>query len=152
MVILKKVEIFEFNPDHLNVIDIREEEAQGVMTLPDYYERFSMAAEKSIEANSYAYDGIMLFSAGYMELWPGVIECWMVPSIHVEKYKMTFCKLLKNYVDKILREQTCHRLQATAPDDELHNRWMGFLGLKKEGVMKQYTHTKQDYAIFGRTI
>lgn len=150
MVTQKKVEVFEFHPDHLAVMEVREEEAQGVLSLPDQYERFLMMSKCSIESSTFTYGDKMLFCAGYISLWPGVIECWMVPSKYVHVHKLAFCKLLKEYVNDIIVEQKCHRFQTTAPDDELHARWMKFLGLKKEGVLEKYTHTQQDYCMYAR--
>jgi len=146
----KKVEIFEFHPDHLEVMDIREEEIQGVMTLPDSYERFLMMSKLSIDAATFTYGNTMLFCSGYYQLWPGVLECWLVPSKQVEEHKFTFCRLLKNYINNIIKDKKCHRFQTTTPNDETHHRWMEFIGFRKEGVMKQYTHTKQDYCMYAR--
>ena len=152
MGIRKKVELIDFHPEHLVLMDIRDEETAGVMTLEDSYDRFEMMGNASIEAKTSLSDGRIIFCAGYVELWPGVIECWMIPSIHVKKAMFTFSKLLKEYVHAIIDREECHRFQTSCPDDRLHARWMKFLGLKKEGTLKQYTHHKQDYCMYARTI
>lgn len=150
MVIQKKVEVFDFHPDHLLVMDIRAEEALGIMSLDDHYERFLVLSKCSVDAASFTIGDRMLFCAGYVSLWPGVIECWMVPSKYVDQHRLTFCKLLKQYVDSIIHKEKCHRFQTTAPDDALHARWMKFLGLKKEGVLRKYTHNKKNYCMYAR--
>ena len=148
----KKFEVIRFNVHHLEVMDIRDQERRGVMSLPDTKTRFELMAENSIDAKTFMYDGRILFVAGYYQLWEGVVECWMIPSEHVKTATLGFCKILKAYVDDIIEEQNCHRFQTTAPDDELHARWMRFLGLEKEGVMKKYTHDKQDECMYARVL
>ena len=120
------------------------------MSLDDYYERFLVLSKCSVDCATFTYGDIMLFCAGYVSLWPGVVECWMIPSIHVEKYKVKCAKLLKKYVEDIMSKEKWHRIQTTAPDDELHARWMKFLGLKKEGVLRKFTHNKKDYCMYAR--
>ena len=148
----KKVKEIDFDVEHLFLMDIRREELMGIMSLKDVDRRFEALGKASIQASTFTYDGVVLFSAGYYELWPGVVECWMIPSIHVKKHIFTFCKLLKTYVRAIIVREECHRFQTTAPDDELHARWMQFLGLEKEGTLKKYTHNEQDYCMYARTV
>lgn len=148
----KKYETVPFNVHHLEVMDIRNLEEIGIMTLPNSKTRFEAMTETSIDCKSFLYDGRVIFCAGYYELWPGVIECWMVPSKNVEKAKLGFCRILRNYVNGIIEERKCHRFQTTTPDDELHHRWMRFLGMEKEGVLKKYTHKGKDYCMYARTV
>jgi hypothetical protein len=152
MGIPKTIKEVDFDIEHLYLMDIRKEELMGIMTLKDVDRRLDALGHNSIQATTFTCDGVVLFSAGYYELWPGVIECWMIPSSHVKKVMYTFCKLLKTYVRAIIEREECHRFQASAPDDELHARWMKFLELEKEGTMKKYTHNGQDYCMYARTI
>ncbi len=152
MGIQKRVEQVDFHVEHLVLMDWRDEEANGIMTLEDAYDRFRSLGEMSIAASTYISDGRIIFCAGYHQLWPGVIECWMVPSKYVKTIRLEFCKILRKYVDDIIREQKCHRFQTSIPDDEPHARWMEFLGLKREGVLRKYTHNQKDYVMYARTI
>lgn len=152
MEIHKKFETVPFSATHLDVMELREEEKEGVMALEGIRERFEGLAERCIDSKSFLYDGRIIFCAGYFELWPGVIECWMMPSIYVQTVKIEFCRLLRSYVSDIMIGTKCHRFQTPAPDDELHARWMRFLGLKREGVMKKYTHNQKDYCLYARTV
>lgn len=148
---LKKVETIDFHPTHLDVMDIRQEEITGVMTLDNAYEHFKALGEHSIEAKTFLYDGRVLFCAGFLRLWEGVAECWMIPSIYVGSAPLTFSKILRQYVYDIMDSGDFHRLQTTTPDDAKHDRWMRFLGLKKEGILRKYTHNQQDYVMYART-
>ncbi len=133
-------------------MDIRDEELNGVMTLLDVEKRFDALGKQSLSASTFTYNGKLLFSAGYFELWPGVLECWMIPSIHVKSAMFTFCKLLRGYVRAIIEQEECHRFQTTTPNDELHHRWMTFLGMEKEGTLRKYTHNGQDYCMYSRVV
>lgn len=152
MVMPKKVETLDFIPEHLRLMDIREHEMQGVMALEDVMDRFQVMAEMSLEAKTFISDGRIIFVAGFVQLWPGVVECWMVPSIYVKTIRTEFCRILRRYVYDIMDQYKCHRFQTSAPDDELHARWMRFLGLEREGLLKKYTHSQQDYVMYARTI
>lgn len=148
----KKYETIPFEVEHLQVMDIRQEEEESLFTLEDVEDRFRCLKELSIDAKAFMYDGRIIFCAGYYEQWPGVIECWMVPSIHVQKAKLGFCRILKGYVDDIIGFHKCHRFQTTAPNDDLHARWMRFLGLEKEGTMRLYTHDQKDYCMYAKVV
>lgn len=151
MAMPKKVETIAFSSEHLKLMDIREEEKQGIMSLDDVIGRFDAMSAASLDAKTFIYDGRIIFVAGFNELWPGVIECWMVPSIYVKTVRIEFCKILRRYVHDIMELYNCHRLQTSSPDDELHARWMKFLGLKREGLLRKFTHTGQDYVMYART-
>ena len=143
----KRIETIKFRPEHLEVMSIREKEEKGIMQLEDAFTRFEGMAKISIDAKTFMYDGRIIFCAGYFQLWPGVIECWMVPSKYVKTVTLQFCKILKQYVDDIIREYKCHRFQTTAPDDDLHARWMKFLKLEKEGVLRKYDYKQKDHCM-----
>ena len=148
----KKYSTVPFNVSHLQLMYLRQEELESIMNLEDAQARFESLTHLSIDAKTFMYDGRVIFCAGFFEQWPGVIECWMMPSIHVKSASIGFCRILRGYVNDIIKEFGCHRFQTNSPDDELHARFMKFLGLKKEGVMKKYTHNQKDYCVYARTV
>ena len=148
----KKFETVPFNVNHLHLMDVRQEEVESIMNLVDVEDRFQALANISIDCKTFMYDGRIIFCAGYFEQWPGVIECWMMPSIYVKSVSLGFCRILRGYVNDIIKEFGCHRFQTNSPDDDFHARWMKFLGLEKEGVMKKYTHNQKDYCVYARTV
>jgi len=142
--------IVTFHPKHLEVMDVREVEKFGSFKLEDLYERVDKINKESVQSATFIYEGRILFCAGFSMMWPGVAEGWMIPSVYVKEYPVLCCKILKMYVDRIMVDFKCHRFQTTSPDDPFHERWMGFLGLKKEGTMRQYTHDKKNYCVYAR--
>ncbi len=148
----KFVETIPFHVEHLDLLDAREEERTGILALTDTKQRFERLGAGSIESKTFLYDGRILFIAGYVELWPGVVDCWMLPSIYVKTARMKFCKILKAYVDDIIGDMECHRFQTTAPDDAAHERWMKFLGLEKEGTLRKFTPNQKTYCMYAKVI
>lgn len=148
----KKFNVVPFNVNHLHLMELRQEEIESVMALEDTQERFEFLGDHGLIAKTFTYNGRIIFSAGCIELWPGVLDCWMMPTIHVQTAKLEFCRTLRAYVNDIIDQFGCHRFQTTAPDDELHARWMRFLKMEKEGVMKKFTHNKKDYCMYARTV
>lgn len=69
---------------------------------------------------------------GYYEMWPGCLEVWAFPSIHVDRYAMLYLRTVKRYLNQIAEDFKPRRIQSTSFDDDLHNRWMRFLGFTNE--------------------
>lgn len=85
---------------------------------------------------------------GFYELWPGTIEVWVLPSIHIPEYAKSYLRHVKRYINNIKKTFKPHRMQTMAINDELHDKWMGFLGFKKEGIIEKYSADKVDYAMW----
>lgn len=146
----RHVEIIQFHPKHLEVAMVRDLEQQTVMRIGDAYARFEALAERSKQAVTVMHDGRILACCGFFEAWKGVCEVWLVPTIYVPKYPILFARTMKGYVESIAKTFDYHRVQTIAAADELHDRWMGWLGFECEGVLRQYTEQKQDYKLHAR--
>lgn len=86
---------------------------------------------------------------GFYPIWKGVAEVFIVPSIHVCKYKKSFYKIVSQWL-KTLFDSDLHRVQATAVRDELSYNFMAKLGFRYEGTMHAYTSNKDDYCMWAR--
>lgn len=144
------IKVIQFHVKHLELMQLREIEAAGAFTLKDYMERIDAVAKSSIQAATFLHDGRILFAAGFHELWPGVLEVWMIPGECIKTAPMLFGRLIKKYVDNIARDFKAHRIQTTSHDDPFHERWMGFLGFQKEGVLRNFTHDKKAMCLYSR--
>lgn len=145
-----EIEVAMFHPRHLEVAELREHERELLNGIADIEKQLGTLMRNSRVALTFMYGGRVITCAGFVEMWPGVAELWQIPTVHVEKCKLTFAKTLKKYTEGAAKDFGYHRLQTSCPVDPLHDRWMEFLGFTKEGTMKQYTYLKQDYSIFGR--
>jgi hypothetical protein len=144
------VEIIPFRPWHLHAMDMRETEQQGVFKVDDVKERFGVLAEVGIAAGTFVRKNEILFCAGFHKLWAGVFEVWMVPSAYVARVPFVVGRLAKRYIDRIECDFKAHRIQTTSYDDPFHERWMGFLGFKKEGVLRKYMPDQTNMCVYGR--
>lgn len=143
------VEVVKFHPKHLELIQMRVLETESIFH-GDAYDRMDKAAKESVQAGTFLYDGRVLFCAGFSQLWPGVLEIWMIPSVHIKSAPFLVAKTVKRYIDAIARDFKAHRIQTTTYADAAHTRWMEFLGFKCEGTLEKYTHDKKSMLVFAR--
>lgn len=144
--------ILEFDPIHVDAMEMRGVEAHYYLDLPDSKERVAAVADNSLFAITVVHDGVVLFCAGFSIVWPGVGDGWIIPSVHVPKYPRVLCRIIKDYLTSFIDTFNLHRVQTTSYHDPLHERWMNWLGFENEGVMRNFTHDKQDHCMYARII
>jgi len=145
------ITVIPFNVHHLQVMDIRDEEMKSLFGLDNGLEIVNALTKGKGEAGTFLYDGRVLFCAGFKELWTGVMEGWIIPSIWIKSVPpRLFIRCVKRYVEATAKAFNVHRFQSPALDNALHERFMGFLGFQKEGIMRQYTHDKRNYCMYAR--
>lgn len=151
---MPEIKIVRFHPNHLEVMEVRAQDAAlfGFFKTKEGFDRIKQIEESSVQAATFVCDGRIVMIAGFIQLWPGVIEGWMLPSTHFKSAPVTFARLLKRYIDRIVVDFEVHRMQTTSFHDEFHARWMKFLGFKQEGVLEKYTQDKRDMVQYARTI
>jgi hypothetical protein len=125
-------------------MDIREHE-RHLLSLEGYAE--GMQA-RSIACTGIV-DGRIVCCGGVIPYQNGNADIWLIPSVYVSTVKMTFTKELKKWLFGVRDDLCLNRMQSYCLDDELHNRWMRFLGFEREGLARKY-HQGKDYALFGR--
>lgn len=142
--------LLPFELSHLDLIEIREVELQSAFILPDAKERMRRMLSSTLEAGTFMMDGRIIFAAGVAQLWPGVLEGWIIPSVYVPDYSVWFVKKIKGYFEAFAETFNCHRFQTVSLNDAFHDRWMDAIGFTKEGILKNYDHNKRDYAMYAR--
>lgn len=138
------MKLIQTRPDHFDLLELRPHEADTMACDP----LSGLAAKQLIEnsiCSTMLYKGQILCLLGFYQLWPGVINVWIFPSIYAAQHPMVFLRAAKKYTKAILDDFPCHRLQSLAVADELHNAWMTFLGFKKEGLLEKYTPDMVSY-------
>ena len=144
----KSLKAIKFRLDHIHQIDVRSHEGFGAYSLENFEDKMVALAYNSVETSTYVIGGEILCIAGYVELWPGVIEVWVIPSKIVPKNVRAFAQNFAAWITTLNKEY--HRIQTSCLDDPLHNRWLTWLGFEKEGVMRKYTKDLEDYAMFAK--
>lgn len=138
-----------FQPQHIEIAEVRSLEKDGILNVPDLVARLT-ALEKIGDATTLIFDGRIVGFTGYLEMWPGVCEVWLIPTVYIRTAIRPVSVLLRRYVESLADTFKFHRMQTIAPNDELHNRWMKWLGFKEEGLLEQYSQSKQDYQQWAR--
>lgn len=146
---IKKLETHKFRADHFDLMDMRPEELAG-STKEVAKKRMVEIAMQSAQVFTYTYDGRVIAIMGFIFLWDGVIQGWVVPSVHVYTAPFGFAKTVKRYIEVLAETFKCHRFQTGTYDDEFHRRWMEWLGFEYEGTSKKFTPDKKDYLNYAR--
>lgn len=144
------VELVTFHPRHLEVAQLRPLEAETLKRLPEAFDRIEELAKKSIEAVTLMADGRILLCCGVMRMYAGVAELWLMPTIYVPENPVLVGKACREFVEVVAKGLSAHRLQALAVADELHDRFMEFLGFETEGTFKKFDDQKRDYRMWAR--
>ena len=127
----KEVKIIDFHPEHLNLMDIREHEIENVLSIKYSRERIKVLTDTGT-SGTIIYDGKILGVMGIFDMWKGVCEVWVLPSNNILQHKLVFARTIKKYLKSILNLNFYNRVQVTALDDDLHNRFFHWLGFKLE--------------------
>ena len=101
-------------------------------------------------ANALVIDGKTVAVIGYFQMWEGVIEIFVLPSIHLRKYRFSILKHLKSEIERLLRELPIHRIQTSSWATAETDSWMEYFGFICEGTMFGYTKNKDTYRMWAR--
>lgn len=98
-------------------------------------------------------NGHLVFSAGIFPIWDGMGEAWVVPSDLIRQYKREFVRYVRGYMDQLAKENSYHRIQATARSDfPQGQRFLEFLGFTREGLMHRYGPDGSDHYLYARLV
>jgi len=141
--------ILPTKPEYFDLLELRDEEKPDLENDPTSRNK-AISLIGISNSCTLLYNGVVLAIMGYYELWPGVIEVWVFPSKYIPQYARPYLRVVRRYIEGIFAHCNAHRLQTSSIDNEMHTRWMGFLGFKSEGVMERYTTTGQNYRMWAR--
>jgi hypothetical protein len=135
--------------EHFELLDLRDIETETLAMDTHGLEKCMALVDISI-ALTMVHKGIVLGIMGYYQLWPGVLEVWILPSKHIAENKFVYLRTVRRHIDQLVKTPGVHRLQTTCINDDLHTSWMDFLGFLPEGCMAQYSSDKKDYVMWSR--
>lgn len=88
---------------------------------------------------------------GVVTMHEGVGEIWLILEDDKNGDRFKIARNLKKLTDAVFKESSFHRFQSRAPvDEKVSNRFLAFLGFKKEGVLEQYGLNREDYFVYAR--
>lgn len=143
------MKIIPAKPEHFELLDLRDVEADELGADSAGLEK-ALALVDISTAATISYNGCVLAIMGYYQLWPGVLEVWVLPSKYVQNHAVPYLRTVRRYIEGLSKLPGVHRLQTSAVDDSLHEGWMRFLGFQCEGLLRSYSSNKVDYAMWGR--
>lgn len=100
-------------------------------------------------AHTIIVDDKIILVGGSIEISEGTYDIWQIPSQHVEENLVLYSRGIKKWFDRLCDIDGVERIQTIALDDELHTRWLSFLGLEKEGTLRKY-YNKTDYCMWSK--
>ena len=90
-------------------------------------------------------------SAGMKKVWGKVAEGWVIGTDEMWKYPIGIAKIIKRDFAKIAKEQGIERIQtAVRKDFKTGIRFVEWLGLEREGLMKKWGFDGSDQYLYAR--
>ena len=135
----------QFEPAHLDVIEMRDIEREELDN-----PRIESLATNSGVCHTHMIQGRILCIAGYVEIWAGVREVYVIPSVYVKRYPVAFQRAVKETL--FAWEKDIHRMQTASLDNVETARWMQSLGFVSEGLLEKFgpAPAKRDYRQWAR--
>lgn len=112
-----KVEIVDFKPEHLDIMDMREHEA----SMKNFIDG-ELFLKESIESKTVFVDGIPLTSYGIFDN----NGLWQIPSKYIDTIPVKYAKATIKIVRDLIKGR--EGVHSVCLNDEFHARWMRFLG------------------------
>tara|TARA_X000001316_G_C895537_1_gene15670 strand:- start:5 stop:481 length:477 start_codon:yes stop_codon:yes gene_type:complete len=147
-----KVEIVPFRNEHAEFILSQELNASELYLKPEhrkyalYLEQVGLSFTGLVNNKPIAAGGISL-------LWDGVAEGWVMATKDIWKHYIVFAKHFKKKTDVLIETTNLKRLQTTVKADfKKGHRFAEWLGMKSEGIMKNYGPDGSDYIRYARII
>ena len=139
-----------FHWGHAYAMDLREHDARYFRSVPNFRDMLRQYQETG-NAKTAMMGGKIICCFGYVELWRGVAEMWMLTSNHIETHPVAATRGAQRHINRIATEAKLKRLQITV--DVTHvvaMRWADALKFNREGVLRQYGADGADYMMFAR--
>ena len=143
--------IVTFTPEHLAMMKFRPQELERIELDPRGWDKVNALIQYGT-CGAVLHHGQVIGVIGFIEMWPGVLEVLAFPCADVKDFAVAYLKTCRHWIDRLIEVRRPHRLQTTAIADELHDRWMGFLGVTYEGDMKHYYVNKTDARMWARVL
>lgn len=120
-----------FKASHVWEMELRPEELLRAKADPLITQKLA-ALEAMGTGWTLRLNGVIIGSFGWMQLWPGVLEVWAFPSVHVDTHAVLYLRTVRRYLDETEKKERPHRMQTSSFADERHDKWMRFLGFGNE--------------------
>jgi len=116
-----------------------------------------MGDAKNLEQDHLAFTGIVnnkpIFAAGMKMVWGQVAEGWVIATDEMWKHPIAISKAIKKDFARVAKEQNIKRVQrGVRKDFKTGIRFAEWLGLEREGLMKNWGFDGTDQYMYARII
>jgi len=141
---IKKLRVVPFEIEHLEMLRLRDFET--------YRADYNSVYGKGIGYSAFD-DQVLIFCAGFVFLWEGVAETWILCDKCVIHYIRELYYYVASYLDRIISKYNLHRIQATVLAEYLPGRrFLGRMGFREEGLLRKYDWNGRDYFMYSRVM
>ena len=92
-----------------------------------------------------------IVAGGIFPLWEGTAEGWVLATKEINNYPITIAKVIKQRTDLMIKNFKIKRLQTSVKADcAVALRFAKWLGMKPEGLMKNYGPGEEDFYRYAR--
>ncbi len=142
-----------FEKWHLDWIDFNLDAFQSMMRVPCPTADHAKALAMFSDAYTALRRGKVVGCAGIIPLWNGVADLWMYLGKETFTDKLFACKIIKYYLNDIIKRHDIHRIQAVVKADYCQGiRFAELFKFKPEGTMKAYGPNKEDFIRYARVL
>ena len=144
------------------IIDFQGDHAKSILNGSDNDEKIRPPIEVSrfvegVVVDDMAFtgviDGEIIACGGIYPIWENVGEAWFLGTDYVNKYPIIVTKTIRKYLKDLMFNNKLHRVQAHVRSDwDRANRWIEFLGMQKEGVVRKFSPDGRDHILFSKVL
>jgi hypothetical protein len=149
---VSKIEIVPFQNEHAHYI-LNEGLNSELLELKAEHRKYAYYLKEIGMSFTGMLDNKPIAAGGVFPLWDGVAEGWVLATKKINAYPITFSKVIKLRTEMMLKNNNFKRLQTSVKADcAVAIRFAKFLGLKEEGLMKNYGPDGADFYRFARIL
>ena len=149
---MSKIEIVPFQNEHAHYI-LNEGLNSELLELKAEHRKYAYYLKEIGMSFTGMLDNKPIAAGGVFPLWDGVAEGWVLATKEINAYPIKFSKVIKLRTEMMLKNNNFKRLQTSVKADcAVAIRFAKFLGLKEEGLMKNYGPDGADFYRFARIL
>lgn len=139
-----------FHKNHASRINIKSEEVLVVANREEAIDVFDQQEQMGAAVTAFVYNQPAAIF-GFVSIWKGVAEGWLVADDVMRSMPVTFTKSAKQVLDISAISMGLHRTQITVRStDTRAYKWASAVGFKEECLMRKYGTDGVDYFLMAR--
>lgn len=142
--------IMPYSRSHYYMMQLNKYQTTLQKNVPNYLDFFDAQAASGPNFTILR-NGIPMVAAGFVPLWPGVFEGWMLRDERVSPHGIPTALVSKRIFSGLRSIMELHRVQFHVHSlDTRAIKYAKFLMFEQEGLMEQYAPDKSNYVLMRR--